>query len=471
MHLVLEYAKKGNLFVYLKKRSKLSESEIKRLFKQVCEAVAYLHGKRIIHRDLKPENILLDSEKNAKLCDFGWSALKSRVRTTFCGTYEYMAPEIFSYQRYDEKVDIWSLGILLYELLHGYSPFRGNDAVDVYRNILERKISFKADIDPLAKKLIKSILKNKPQDRMSIDSILRHRYLSSKKEYPKAFNIDANNLKLKFKKARKRSLFFENVDSGICPHKTSTNKKNYAKEIEKSTDKTKGRYGKNDKMQAILFNNKKNQSMKSIGDADKKLKRGNSPTVSKKTKSNTSIQRCASPKAHYLDYDSKTRTLSLSTCNNIVSNPLNRYFTPAMHFKNRSNAINSYHLYNLTPVYTNDPLNRLTKTSNVNFVDKKKEMKVKDGLSSTKHTKSVISLVSPSRMTKDPGSIKTIKKFEGLYANKQSFNLNQSSIKKPRYTEKLKMAYSPSKNENFNYTAFKDATNKSVNSFYRRLQQ
>lgn len=81
----------------------------------------------VIHRDLKPENILLDDHYNVKICDFGWSAGRERSRKTFCGTYEYMAPEIYNNRRYDYRVDIWSLGILLFELLHGYSPFKGKN--------------------------------------------------------------------------------------------------------------------------------------------------------------------------------------------------------------------------------------------------------------------------------------------------------------------------------------------------------
>lgn len=83
-----------------------------------------------MHRDLKPENILLDHKLRPKLCDFGWSVptIKKENRNTFCGTYEYMAPEIYETENYNEKVDIWSLGIMIYELLHGKSPFVGKTA-------------------------------------------------------------------------------------------------------------------------------------------------------------------------------------------------------------------------------------------------------------------------------------------------------------------------------------------------------
>lgn len=89
--------------------------------------IDYLHKKNIIHRDLKPENLLLDSKWNIKLCDFGWSAeaRQSTKRMTFCGTIDYMAPEMFKNEPHDHSLDIWCLGVLLYELLLGCPPFRG----------------------------------------------------------------------------------------------------------------------------------------------------------------------------------------------------------------------------------------------------------------------------------------------------------------------------------------------------------
>lgn len=80
--------------------------------------------------------MLLDHSLNLKLCDFGWSALDINMkRTTFCGTYEYMAPEMILKGKYDYRVDIWGLGVLLYELVHGYAPFRGNTLEEVAEKV------------------------------------------------------------------------------------------------------------------------------------------------------------------------------------------------------------------------------------------------------------------------------------------------------------------------------------------------
>ena len=89
----------------------------------------YLHYHKIIHRDLKPENLLLSDKGNIKIADFGWAGVKDQIdsmKSTFCGTFDYMAPEIMLNKPYDEKIDSWALGVLLYELTQGYPPFRGN---------------------------------------------------------------------------------------------------------------------------------------------------------------------------------------------------------------------------------------------------------------------------------------------------------------------------------------------------------
>lgn len=121
VYFLLEYAGNGCLFFYIHARDGLPEKLALRFLYQTALALKYLHSQRIIHRDIKPENILLDSDFNVKLCDFGWACYLSEdeQRNSICGTYEYMSPEILHSQSHTEKVDIWCLGILLYEMLHG----------------------------------------------------------------------------------------------------------------------------------------------------------------------------------------------------------------------------------------------------------------------------------------------------------------------------------------------------------------
>lgn len=132
-------------------------------FIQVVNAIAFLHENNFVHRDIKPENLLLDANHNLKLCDFGWCvSLGNGERATFCGTYEYMAPEIIQEVPYNKSIDVWSLGILLYELMHGYSPFRAiNDSKtdghqEIFMNVIKHEYSINDTISEKCKDLIES---------------------------------------------------------------------------------------------------------------------------------------------------------------------------------------------------------------------------------------------------------------------------------------------------------------------------
>jgi len=159
----MEYINNGSLFNLIKKHNRLSEQKAFKYFIQTVSAVNFLHENNLIHRDLKPENLLLNENDDIKLCDFGWCVeLSIGNRITFCGTYEYMAPEIIKEMPYNHSIDVWSLGVLLYELLHGYSPFKSqkstdnkdieeNDNMDyseIFKNII--KLQFKIDRDDLS---------------------------------------------------------------------------------------------------------------------------------------------------------------------------------------------------------------------------------------------------------------------------------------------------------------------------------
>ena len=125
MNLFLEYAPNGCLFYYIDSWEGLPERLALKFFFQIALAVDFLHSQNLAHWDIKPENIVLDAEFNCKLCDFGWSCKidHDEQRTTVCGTYEYMSPEIVNQSYHTNKVDIWCLGMLLYEMLHGDSLF------------------------------------------------------------------------------------------------------------------------------------------------------------------------------------------------------------------------------------------------------------------------------------------------------------------------------------------------------------
>jgi len=155
-YLLMEYANSGSLFKRIRKNKGLDEKTAFKYFIQTAAAIYFVHENNLIHRDIKPENLLLDENDNIKLCDFGWCIeLEIGNRNTVCGTPEYMAPEIIREMPYDKSIDIWSLGVLLYELLHGYSPFRacegngGQDNTQVMRNIL--KHDFRIEINELSR--------------------------------------------------------------------------------------------------------------------------------------------------------------------------------------------------------------------------------------------------------------------------------------------------------------------------------
>lgn len=94
----------------------------------MTDALAYLHSKNIIHRDIKPENLLMDLKGDLKVADFGWSVhAPTTRRTTMCGTLQYLAPEMVEKTEHDETVDLWSLGVLIYEFLYGAPPFEHPD--------------------------------------------------------------------------------------------------------------------------------------------------------------------------------------------------------------------------------------------------------------------------------------------------------------------------------------------------------
>lgn len=183
-YLILEYCKGGDLGSFLKKVGKVSEAVAQRWIKQIVEAFRILSEKNIIHRDLKLQNILLtgnSEDANLKLADFGLSRfLEDDLARTWVGTPLYMAPEIVNCQEYDSKADVWSLGLVFYELVTGTLPIKANrreQIPEAQRNIAAPP----DDLSPECRDLLSKLLAYHPKDRISFLEIFEHPFISPRK--------------------------------------------------------------------------------------------------------------------------------------------------------------------------------------------------------------------------------------------------------------------------------------------------
>ncbi|CAD8209351.1 unnamed protein product [Paramecium pentaurelia] len=183
VYLILEYAEGGSLFKKIKKQRRLSEDEAYHYLYQTCLGIEYLHKMKIIHRDIKPENLLLDTKGNIKICDFGWSTEMDNLKKAFCGTIEYMAPEMIKSQSTNYKLDIWCLGVLLYEMVQGKPPFTGrNDQEKCVAILSGQQLKYEESVSEDCKSLITMILQPNPFNRPSIQGILNHKWMLSKQK-------------------------------------------------------------------------------------------------------------------------------------------------------------------------------------------------------------------------------------------------------------------------------------------------
>lgn len=130
------------------------------------------------NRDIKPENLLLGAKGEIKIADFGWSVhAPSSRRTTLCGTLDYLSPEMVCGQTYNEKVDLWSLGVLCYEFLTGKPPFEAKSYDETYVRISRAAFSLPEHISDEAKDLIKQLLVVNPNKRLELDQVVKHPWL------------------------------------------------------------------------------------------------------------------------------------------------------------------------------------------------------------------------------------------------------------------------------------------------------
>ncbi|KAG5646426.1 hypothetical protein DXG03_003476 [Asterophora parasitica] len=197
LYLVTDFKSGGELFWHLQRETRFSEERARFYIAELILALEHLHKFNIVYRDLKPENILLDATGHVALCDFGLSKADLRsdeLTTTFCGTTEYLAPEILlSEQGYSKIVDFWSLGVLLFEMCCGWSPFYAEDTQQMYKNICFGKIRFpKGVIGEDGKQFVKGLLNRNPNHRLGAS-----RDAEELKEHPFFKSIDWKALALK----------------------------------------------------------------------------------------------------------------------------------------------------------------------------------------------------------------------------------------------------------------------------------
>lgn len=169
LYLVLAFVNGGELFHHLQKEGKFSVERSRFYAAELLSALECLHEFNIVYRDLKPENILLDWTGHIALCDFGLCKLnmaQGKKTNTFCGTPEYLAPEILLSQGYGKEVDWWTFGILLYEMLTGLPAFYDSDTAKMYQKILKAPIDFKADMPESVVDLLSKLLERDPIKRL-----------------------------------------------------------------------------------------------------------------------------------------------------------------------------------------------------------------------------------------------------------------------------------------------------------------
>lgn len=213
---IMDYAKGGELSSLLKQKGRLSEKEAKYIFEQIYQAVKYIHGKNIIHRDLKPNNILfLDEEKTqVVLIDFGISGFSNGNSKEIikAGTTRYLPPEIASGKTFlsNPKLDVWALGIILYQMVQGQFPFEGKNEKEIIQSIIKSPLKFlkKIKISSPCKELIEGMLEKNAKFRIGMDSKLFYNWFDADNECG-IRSVHSMKQSIPYSKAFENDFFFE----------------------------------------------------------------------------------------------------------------------------------------------------------------------------------------------------------------------------------------------------------------------
>ncbi|KAG2004635.1 AGC/Akt protein kinase [Coprinopsis cinerea AmutBmut pab1-1] len=184
LYLVMSFVNGGELFYHLQREGKFDQDRSRFYAAELLCALEHLHGFNVVYRDLKPENILLDYTGHIALCDFGLCKLnmsETEKTNTFCGTPEYIAPELLESHGYTKTVDWWTLGVLLYEMMTGLPPFYDENVNTMYQRILSDPLQFPPDISPEARSVMTGLLQRNPAHRLGAnggEEIKRHPFFA-----------------------------------------------------------------------------------------------------------------------------------------------------------------------------------------------------------------------------------------------------------------------------------------------------
>ncbi|XP_048400207.1 ribosomal protein S6 kinase alpha-6 isoform X2 [Stegostoma tigrinum] len=187
LYLILDFLRGGDVFTRLSKEVMFTEEDVKFYLAELALALDHLHSLGIVYRDLKPENILLDEGGHIKLTDFGLSKEsvdQEKKAYSFCGTVEYMAPEVVNRRGHTQSADWWSFGVLMFEMLTGTLPFQGKDRNETMNMILKAKLGMPQFLSPEAQGLLRMLFKRNPGNRLGagpdgVEEIKRHPFFAT----------------------------------------------------------------------------------------------------------------------------------------------------------------------------------------------------------------------------------------------------------------------------------------------------
>ncbi|XP_073979021.1 serine/threonine-protein kinase Sgk2-like isoform X1 [Rhodnius prolixus] len=203
LYFVLDYINGGDLYYHLQRETRFSEARARFYAAEITCAVGHLHSLGVIYRDLKPENILVDSDGHIMLTDFGLSKESDRT-DTLCGTPQYLAPEVIRKEAYDRTVDWWCLGVLLYEMMYGLTPFYASNTAEMYNRILHKGVRMRPGVSYQARSIMTQLLEKDSKRRLGsgegdADDIKNHPFFDNidwekvkRKDLEVAFKPDLN---------------------------------------------------------------------------------------------------------------------------------------------------------------------------------------------------------------------------------------------------------------------------------------